>query len=145
MKILNKKARLNYHILKTVEAGVVLTGAEVKSLRENRADLSESFAKISGNSAVLKNAYIFPYNGSDSEGYDPRHDRKLLLHKSELDGLRSQISGSSVTLIPLSIYTTRNFIKVELGLAASKKKYDHKKALKEADEKRRLEQELKGY
>lgn len=145
MKLYNKKARHTYHILESFEAGVVLDGAEVKSLREGRADLSESFAKIQNGEVFLKNAYIFPYHGGVKEGYDPRRDRKLLLHKSQIDSLLGKISGSAITLIPVSIYSTRNMFKVELGLAASKKKYDHRKAIKERDQQRRIEQELKGY
>lgn len=142
MKIYNKKARHNYHILDTFEAGIVLSGAEVKSIRANRVDISDSFARIQNGQTYLKNAYIYPYGDADNRVYDPRHDRKLLLHKKEIDSLLGKISGSAVTLIPLSLYTTRNMIKVELGLAASKKKYDKRRAIKEKDELRKIEREL---
>lgn len=143
MKIVNRRARHDYHILETLEAGVVLSGAEVKSFRAGRANLAEAFARIQNGEVFLKNAYIFPYFGA-REDYDPRHDRKLLLHKKQIEHLQSRLSGSSTTLIPLSMYTTRNLVKVELALGGSKKKYDHKRAIKERDEQRRLEQELKG-
>ncbi|MFI5205369.1 MAG: SsrA-binding protein SmpB [Candidatus Paceibacterales bacterium] len=142
MKIQNKKARFNYHVLDTFEAGVVLTGAEVKSLRAGRADLSDSFARIQNGELVLKNAYIYPYQSEAVQGYDPRHDRKLLMHRREIDNLLGKISGSAVTLIPLSIYTTRNMFKVEIALAASKKKFDKRKAIKARDQQRRIEQEM---
>ncbi len=142
MKILNRKARRNFHILDTFEAGVVLTGPEVKSLRANRADISDAFARIQNGQVYLKNAYIYPYFGQGSE-YDPRHDRKLLLHKRQIDSLLGKISGAAVTLVPLSIYSTRNMFKVELALAAFKKKYDKRRAAKERDELRKIEQELK--
>ncbi len=144
MKIYNKKARHQYHILDTLEAGIVLSGSEVKSLREGRVDLDLSFAKIQNGELFLKNAYIYPYQGISAEGYDPRRDRKLLMHKREINSLIGKISGSSTLLVPLSIYSTRNYIKVELALASSKKQYDHRKTIKERDEKRKLEQELRG-
>lgn len=142
MKIVNKKARFNYHILDTFEAGVVLSGAEVKSLRAGRADLSDSFARVQNGELVLKNAYIYPYQSEATQGYDPRHDRKLLMHRREIDNLVGKISGAAVTLVPLSIYTARNMFKVELALAASKKKFDKRKAIKARDQQRRIEQEM---
>src|SRR5690348_3389672 len=145
MKILNKKARFNYHILDTFEAGVVLSGPEVKSLRAGRADLSDSFARIQNGELVLKNAYIYPYQGESAQGHDPRHDRKLLMHRREIDNILGKVSGSAVTLIPLSIYTTRNMFKIELGLAASKKKFDKRKAIKARDQQRRIEQEMEKW
>lgn len=143
MKIFNKKARFDYHILETFEAGVVLTGPEVKSIRGNRVDLSGSFARLQDGEVILKNAYIYPYQGAE-RGYNPRADRKLLLHKSQIRTLISRISKSSLTLVPLSFYTTRNMIKVELALATSKKKFDKRRAIKEKDELRKIEQELRG-
>lgn len=139
MRITNRKARFNYHILETLEAGVVLTGAEVKSVRAGRVDLSESFAKIQNGEAYLKNAYINPYMGAQ---LDPKRDRKLLLHKKQLNYLMGKTSGQSTALVPLSIYNKHNFIKVELALGASKKKYDKRMAIKKKDEQRKLEQEL---
>jgi SsrA-binding protein len=144
VKITNKKAYHKYNILESLEAGIVLDGAEVKSLRANRADLSESFARIENGQVLLKNAYIYPYQGVDATTYDPRRDRKLLLHKTQISTLIGKISGSNIALVPISIYETHNFFKVQLGLAQTKKKYDHRKALKERDEKRKIEQELRG-
>lgn len=144
MKLLNRRARLDYHILETMEAGIVLTGPEVKSLREGRADLTGSFARISNGEVFLKNAFIPPYNAASIPDYDPKHDRKLLLHRKQIESLIGKTSKASVTLIPLSIYEKHNLMKVELALAASKKKYDHRRAIKERDEQRKIEQELRG-
>lgn len=140
-KIYNKQAKRNYFILETLEAGLVLTGAEVKSVRSGRVDLNESFAKVQNGEAFLKNAHIFPLN-QPMQGWDK--DRKLLLKKNQINSLVGKISKLAVNLIPLSIYSSRNFIKVELALAASKKKFDKRRALKEKDAQRRVEQELKG-
>lgn len=144
MRILNKKARHKYNILETMEAGIALSGGEVKSIRAGRVDLSESFARIQNSEVYLKNVYIYPYQGTNPREYDPKADRKLLLHRGEINSLIGKLSGSASTLIPISIYTAHNLIKVELGIGVSKKKYDHKKAIKEKDEKRKLDQELRG-
>lgn len=143
MRILNRKAKFNYHIIESLEAGIVLSGFEVKSIRAGRVDLSDSFAKIQNGEVVLKNAYIYPFQ-SQYKDYDPRHDRKLLLHKKQIDSLIGKTAKSAMTLIPLSIYDKRNFFKVELAIAASKKKFDKRRAIKEKDQARKIEQEL-GY
>lgn len=143
MKIFNRSVRRKYHILETLEAGVVLSGAEVKSIRSGRASLAESFARVKDGEILLKNCYIYPYQGV-SRDYNPLSDRKMLLHKRQIDYLRGRLSSGGLTLVPISLYSTRNMIKVELGLVASKKKYDHRRAIKERDEKRRIEQEMKA-
>lgn len=144
MRIINRRARHKYHILETLEVGIVLTGPEVKSLRANRVDLQDSFARVEKGEIFLKNAYIYPYQGIDRQGYDPRRDRKLLLHQKEINYLSGKTAGSNLTLVPLTIYEKRNLFKVELGLSQAKKKYDHKEAAKERAEKRKIEQELRG-
>lgn len=144
MKITNRQARFNYHILETFEAGVVLSGAEVKSVREGRVDLSNSFARIAQEEAYLINAHIYPYHGEGGKDYNPSRSRKLLLHKSEISKLVGRVSKGGITLVPLSLYSTRNLIKVELALASPKQKFDKRKAIKEKDEQRKLEQELRG-
>lgn len=144
MKVFNKKARFNYHILETMEAGIVLSGPEVKSIRLGRLDLSDSFARIQDGEAFLKNAYIPPYQGGAPEGYQPKRDRKLLLHKKQIQSLVGKTSKGSIALIPLSIYSARNMFKVELAVAASKKKFDKRRAIKEKDQQRQIEQDLRG-
>jgi SsrA-binding protein len=142
MKIVNRQARHNYHILETLEAGVMLSGIEVKSIRSGRADMAECFARIQNNEVYIKNLYIPSLQ--PIEEYNPRRDRKLLLHRNQIQTLIGKVSKSTVTLIPLSLYTSKNYIKVELALAASKKQYDKRKALKEKDEQRKLDIELRG-
>jgi SsrA-binding protein len=144
MRIVNRKARHNYHILESLEAGIVLSGFEVKSIRAGRVDLQDAFAKIQNGEVILKNVYIYPFQ-DPSRDYDPRHDRKLLLHKKQISSLIGKTAKAAITLIPLSIYEKSNFFKVELAVAASKKKYDKKKAIKEKDEQRRVEQEIGNY
>lgn len=143
-RIFNKKARHDYHILETVEAGVVLTGQEVKSIRAGRVDLGDAFARIQAGQVFLKNAYIYPYMGQTRD-YEPRKDRKLLLHKAQIRDLSQKVSNSAVTLIPLALFEKHNYIKMDLALAASKKKFDKRKAIKAKDEQRRIQQELKDY
>ena len=126
-----------------METGIVLNGPEVKSIREGRIDFSDSFARVHGGEVFLKNMFIPPYKGGVPEGYNPKRDRKLLLHRKQIQELIGKTSKSAVTLVPLSIYQTRNMFKVELAVAASKKKFDKRKAIKARDEQRRIEQEIK--
>lgn len=142
MKIVNRKAFYNYQILERLEAGINLLGSEVKAVREGMADLSGSFAKIIGSEAYLVNAKIFPYKYSRPEGYDERRTRKLLLHKKEILALKHKMDGSNLSIVPLSIYTTKSFIKVELGLGKGKKQFEKKEARKKKDIERSIEQEL---
>lgn len=142
MKIDNRKAFFDYEILEKIEAGINLYGAEVKAIRLGHADLTGSFVKIVGSEAYLLNAKIFPYKYSSPEGYDERRTRKLLLHKREIIALRSRIEGANLSLFPISIYTTKGFIKVEIGLGKGKKEYDKRAKIKKRDIQRNIEQEL---
>ena len=130
MKITNKKAFFNYELTETFEAGINLYGHEVKSVRLGKADLTGSFVKIVGNEAFLINAKIFPYQNSQSEGYDERRTRKLLLHKKEIISLKSKTDGANLALVPVSMYLKNGFIKVEVGLGKGKKQYEKRKALR---------------
>ena len=142
MKISNKKAYRNYSISETLEAGISLIGSEVKAVREGMADLSGSFAKIIGTETYLVNAKIFPYKYARPEGYDEKRTRKLLLHKKEILALKHRMDGSNLSVVPLSIYTTKSFIKVELGIGKGKKEYQKKEAKKKKDIERSIEQDL---
>ncbi|OGH21426.1 MAG: SsrA-binding protein [Candidatus Levybacteria bacterium RIFCSPLOWO2_01_FULL_38_13] len=142
MKIVNKKAFFDYQVLEKVEAGINLIGAEVKAVRLGMADLKGSFVKIIGSEAYLINAKIFPYQYARPEGYDERRTRKLLLHKKEIIALKGRTEGSNLSIIPLSIYTTKNFIKVALGLGKGKKEFEKKEAKKKKDIERDVEREL---
>lgn len=144
MRIINKKALHNYHILEYLEAGIVLSGSEVKSIRAGRIDLGEAHIRILNGEAFLINANISRYNQTSEKDYDAQRTRKLLLHKDQIDSLTGKTSGKSVTLVPVSIYEKNNRFKMEIGLAKSKKEFDKRKILKEKDHARRVEQELRG-
>lgn len=145
MKITNKRAFFDYQILERIEAGINLYGAEVKAVRLGHADLTGSHVRIMGNEAYLINAKIFPYQyarPARPEGYDEKRTRKLLLHKKEIIALKSKTEGQNLTLVPLNMYTTKSFIKVEIALGKGKKQYDKKESLKKKDLQREIEQEM---
>ena len=142
MKIANKRAFFDYQILEKFEAGINLYGAEVKAVRLGHADLTGSHVRIMGSEAYLINAKIFPYQYARPENYDEQRTRKLLLHKSEIISLKSKTEGQNLTLVPLSMYTTKSFIKVEIALGKGKKQYDKKESIKKKDIQREVEQEL---
>ncbi len=143
MRIINKKARFKYQVLEKVEAGIVLTGAEIKSLRSGRADLSESFARITNGEIFLVNAYIFPWVGTEKL-VDPRRTRKLLLHKKQILNWQGKITGGHFALVPTSIYLKGNLAKVDLALAKNKTKFDKRAALKKKTIERDIERQLRG-
>ncbi len=142
MKIVNKRAFFDYSILEKFEAGINLYGAEVKAVRLGHADLTGSHVRIMGSEAYLINAKIFPYKYSRPENYDEQRTRKLLLHKQEIIALKSKTEGQNLTLVPVSMYTTKSFIKVEIALGKGKKQYDKKESIKKKDLKREIEQEM---
>lgn len=144
MRIINKKALHNYHILEHLEAGIVLSGSEVKSIRAGRIDLGQSYVKILGDEAYLVNANIPRYNQASDKNYDATKSRKLLLHKDQIHSLIGKTSGSKNTLVPVSIYEKNNRFKVEVGLGKSKKEFDKRRVIKEKDHIRRIAQELRG-
>ncbi|MFA5074479.1 MAG: SsrA-binding protein SmpB [Candidatus Babeliales bacterium] len=146
MKIIatNKKALHDYEIKEKFEAGIVLTGDEVKSLRAKQVSLNEAFATIHAGEINLINCHIAPYSHSFSKEDKSRRTRQLLLHKKEINRLIGDISKKGLTLIPLKIYfNDRGFVKLELGLAKHKKAESKKKELKEKDIKRQAEREMK--
>jgi len=143
MRIVNRKARFKYQILEKVEAGIVLNGAEIKSIRAGRAQLNESFARIKDGEVFLVNANITPWMGSQKYA-DSRRERKLLLHRKQILAWQGKISGGNLTLVPVSIYIKKNLAKVELALAKSKTKYDKRAALKKKTVQRDIQQQLRG-
>ena len=143
MRIVNRKARFKYHVLEKLEAGIVLTGAEIKSIRAGRADISESFARIRDAEVFLVNAHIYPWMGSAKYG-DARRERKLLLHRKQILSWQGKIAGGKLTLVPLAIYIKHNLAKVELALGKSKAKFDKRAALKKKTIEREIERELRG-
>ncbi len=143
MKIFNRKARFKYQFLEKVEAGVVLNGAEIKSIRAGRVDLSEAFARINNGEVFLINAFINPWMGSEKYA-SSRRERKLLLHGKQILNWQGKIAGGKLTLVPLTIYIKGNLAKVELVLAKSKAKYDKRASLKKKTEERDINRALRG-
>jgi SsrA-binding protein len=139
----NRRARHDYTIEDTVEAGLVLTGTEVKSLRAGRATLADGFGQISDGEAWLHGVHIPQYIQGTWTNHDPRRTRKLLLHRREIDKLASSISERGLTLIPLSLYFSDGKVKIELGLARGKRTYDKRQDLAKRDAAREVERALR--
>lgn len=139
----NRRARHDYTIEDTVEAGLVLTGTEVKSLRAGRATLNEGYGQITGHEAWLYGVHIPPYTQGTWTNHEPRRTRKLLLHRKEIDRLATSLSERGLTLIPLSLYFSGGKAKIELGLARGKRAYDKRQALAQRDASREVERELR--
>src|SRR6201998_958839 len=139
----NKKARHDYFIEDTYEAGLVLTGTEVKSLRAGRASLADGFAQITGDEVWLHNVHIPEYTQGTWTNHTPRRIRKLLLHRKEIDRLAAKVSEQGLTLIPLSLYFKDGHVKVELGLARGKRTYDKRQDLAKRDATREIDRALK--
>lgn len=144
MKILNKKSLHNYFIMESMEAGIELLGSEVKSIREGRVELGQSFGKILNGEVFLINVNIPAYHNAPIKDYNPTRQRRLLLHKDQIRSLMGKLSAKNAVLIPVSLYEKNNLIKVQLGLGKSKREVDKRKLIKERDHLRRLEQELRG-
>lgn len=138
----NRKARHDYRFSETLEAGIQLTGDEVKSLRGGRASLAEAFARIRDGEAWLEGLHIPPYEQGDKRRHLPVRPRKLLLHRRELDRLDAEIAQQRLALIPLRIYFTHGMAKVELGLGRGKREHEKRQALAERDHAREIEREL---
>ena len=139
----NRRARHDYHIEDTVEAGLVLTGTEVKSLRAGRASLTEAFAQISGDELWLHGLHIPEYAQGTWTNHDPRRTRKLLLHRKEIDRLASQVAERGFTIVPLSLYFSGGKAKVELALARGKRTYVKRHDLARRDAAREVDRALR--
>jgi SsrA-binding protein len=135
----NRRARRNFTVVETVEAGLALLGSEVKSLREGRLDLKDSYALIKNGEAYLVGAYIAPYEFAREGGHDPERERKLLLHRREIDRIGGQVAEKGLTLVPLQVYFKEGKAKVELGLAKGKTSYDKRETIKERDHEREMD------
>ncbi|HOV90750.1 MAG TPA: SsrA-binding protein SmpB [Syntrophorhabdaceae bacterium] len=146
MKVIctNRKAYHDYHVEDKFEAGIVLSGTEVKSLREGRANLKDSYAKIKNGEIFLVNAHISPYSFGNIFNHEPKRERKLLLHRREINKLTGKINERGYTLVPLSMYFNKqNRAKVELALVKGKTLYDKRESIKRKDEKRLAEREMR--
>lgn len=140
----NKKAYHDFFIEETLEAGIALMGTEVKSLREGRANLKDSYALVKDGEVFLIGCHISPYSHGNIMNPDPERTRKLLLHRGEIKGLQGKLTQKGYTLVPLKIYFKGSHVKVELGLAKGKKLYDVREALKEKEAKREVERAMRG-
>ena len=140
----NRHARFEYSILESLEAGIALTGTEVKSLRTGKASLSNSFARIEGTELFLQNMHIAPYEFGNIANPDPLRPRKLLLHKKEIRRLINEVSTKKLTIIPLKAYFKGGIVKVEIALAKGKKLYDKRAVIKKRDSDRELKRVLRS-
>jgi len=139
----NRRAFHDYFIDERYEAGLVLTGTEVKSLRTGRANLADGYVRVDGHEAWLENVHISAYAQGGYVNHEPRRPRKLLLHAKEIASLVGKVRQRGYTLIPLRIYFSRNHAKVEVGLGRGKRQYDKRQALAEADAKREMERAIR--
>jgi SsrA-binding protein len=140
----NRKARHEYKVLETIEAGISLVGTEVKSLREGRANLTDAYAFMDDGEIVLKGLHITAYSHTSQTKLDPRRDRKLLLHKAEIRRLIGKVKEKGLTLVPLRMYfNARGIAKVELGLARGKREFDKRRTIAERDAEREMQRALK--
>jgi SsrA-binding protein len=135
----NRRARRNYTVVETIEAGLALLGSEVKSLRDGRLDLKDSYGLVKDGEAFLIGAYIAPYEFARDGGHDPERERKLLLHRREIDRIGGQLAEKGLTLVPLQVYFKDGKAKVELGLAKGKTAYDKRETIKERDHEREMD------
>jgi SsrA-binding protein len=146
ISILNKRASFNYFIDDTWEAGIILTGTEVKALKEGKANLTDAYCYLKDDEIWIKNMHISPYDNGSYGNHPPRRDRKLLLHKKEIIKIKSKIREKGVTIIPTKVYISdRGFAKVEIGIARGKKQYDKRESLKEDEAKREMGRMQKKY
>ena len=143
MEILNRKARYDYEIEDTYEAGIVLTGTEIKSIRMGKINIKDSYAIIRNNEAYLLNTHISLYEEGNRFNHDEDRTRKLLLHKKEILKLKDKLEIEGYTLVPLKIYFVKNKAKVLIGVAKGKKNYNKKETIKERDIQREMEKSLK--
>lgn len=141
--ITNRKARHDYEILDTYEAGIVLTGTEVKSLRQGNANLSDSYAVMKNGELWLLGMHISPYDHGSYANVDPLRSRKLLLHKKEILKLAGRISAKGLTLVPLQVYFTHNIAKVLVGVARGKREYDRRADIAKREAERSIRQRLR--
>jgi SsrA-binding protein len=139
----NKKVRFEYDIVETFEAGMALTGSEVKSLRDKNVQLKDSFVVFLGNDAYLQNAHIAPYSAGSYNNHDPERKRKLLLHRKELDHLYGALREKGLSCVPLKIYFKEGIAKLEIALVKGRKTHDKREAIKKRDVQAQLRQQTR--
>lgn len=139
----NRKARFNYEILETFEAGIVLFGTEIKSLRDHGGSIEQAYVRTKKGELWLINSHIAPYSFGNRENHEEMRERKLLMHKKEILKIDQALAERGLALVPLELYLSRGRAKLKIGLARGKKSHDKREAIKERDEKRRIDQMLK--
>jgi len=139
----NRKAYHDYHIQESLEAGIVLKGSEIKSIREGKVNLSDAYAKPENGELWLYNSHIASYDAASYNTHEPTRPRKLLLHRKEIDILAGKAVQKGLTLVPLKLYIKRGVAKIELGVARGKKAYDKREAIARRDAEREMERALK--
>ncbi|HJO24842.1 MAG: SsrA-binding protein SmpB [Myxococcota bacterium] len=140
----NRRARFEYEILDSWEAGIALLGPEVKALRTGKANLSDSYATVRRGEAFLVNMHISPYDKAGRDNPDPRRERKLLLHRREIARLQGAIAEKGLTLVPLKLYFKDGRAKVELGLARGKRRYDKRETIRRREQEREMQRAVRG-
>ena len=140
----NRKARHEYFIEDTLEAGIVLSGTEVKSVRQGKSSLAESYADVVGGEAYILGMHISPYEQGNIFNKDPTRDRKLLLHRREINKLGALVQQKGMTLVPLQVYLKGGLVKVELGVARGKRTHDKRDSIAERDARREIDRRLKA-
>ena len=140
----NRRARHDFHIEDTYEAGMVLVGTEVKSLRAGRATITDAFAEVEGDEVFLHGLHIPAYTQGTWTNHEPRRTRKLLLHRAEIDKIGAKVRERGYTLVPLALYFKDGRAKIEIGLAKGKRSYDKRQAIAARDAKREAERAMKG-
>lgn len=143
MEILNRKAKYNYQIFESLEAGIVLTGTEIKSIREGKANIKDSYARIKNDEIFLINMHISSYDNGNRFNHDETRERKLLLHKKEILKFRDKIKLEGYTIVPLKVYLKNGRAKILIGLAKGKKNYDKREDIKKRDIERNIRARLK--
>ena len=138
----NRRARFDYEILERMEAGIVLTGSEVKSLRAGRASLTESFARVRDGEVWLENLHIPPYEQGEKRGYDPKRTRKLLLKRAQIERLIGKTAERGLSLVPIRLYFAHGLAKVEIGLGKGKRQFEKRQAIAEREMRREAERSL---
>ncbi|WP_288226129.1 SsrA-binding protein SmpB [uncultured Enterococcus sp.] len=141
----NKKARHDYTIIDTIEAGIVLQGTEIKAIRNSRINLKDGFARIRNGEAFLYNVHISPYEQGNIFNHDPLRTRKLLMHKKQIARLAGELKTTGITLVPLKVYLKDGYAKVLIGVAKGKHQYDKRESLKRKDVDRQISRTLKNY
>jgi SsrA-binding protein len=139
----NRRARFNYEILETIEAGIALQGTEVKSVREGKANIQEAYADIRGGEVFLIGSHINPYTHGNRTNHDPLRDRKLLLNAREIRRLQGKVAERGLTLVPLRLYVKGRLIKLKLGIGRGKKLVDKREDIKRRDQEREIQRDLK--